>query len=102
MLNQNSTGIDREKRTRTTQIRHGESLATLIDRATSVLGVEKSVFLRSAIAKEANRVLEENSRHLMTREDAAAFTAALDTPSEPTQRALDAGDEFARRVNRAD
>ena len=41
MLDLNVTGLSSEKQTRTTQVRHGDSLAALIERATTVLGVEK-------------------------------------------------------------
>ena len=61
MLDLNVTGLSGEKQTRTTQVRHGDSLAELIERATIALGVDKSVFLRSAIAKEAQRVIEDLS-----------------------------------------
>lgn len=96
------TDITNEKQTRATQVRHGEQLAALIEEATAALGVEKSVFLRSAIAKEAERVLEDQSRHVLTVEDAAVFAAALDTPPPPTPRALNARDQYRARVVYAD
>lgn len=102
MLNLNVTGLSSEKQTRTTQVRHGDSLAVLIERATMVLGVDKSVFLRNAIAKEAQRVIEDYSRHVLTADDARLFSAALDTPPTPTPRALSAADSYRRRVANAD
>lgn len=102
MLDLNTTGMSQEKQTRSTQIRHGDSLANLIERATAALGVEKSVFLRNAIAKEARRVIEESSRHELTAEDAALFAAALDTPPAPTPRALKAAAAYRQRVVNAD
>lgn len=102
MLDLDTTGLVGEKQTRTTQVRHGESLAALIERATAALGVEKSVFLRNAIAKEAHRVIEDSTRHVLTPEDALQFAAALDTPPPPTPRALKAADAYQRRVAHAD
>ena len=102
MLDLNATGMSQEKQTRSTQVRHGESLANLIERATVTLGVEKSVFLRNAIAKEAQRVIEESSRHVLTAEDAKLFAAALDTPPAPTPRALKAAAAYRQRVVNAD
>ena len=58
MLDFHITELEDEKKTRITQIRHGENLANLIDQATSRLGVNKSVFLRSVIASAARRILE--------------------------------------------
>jgi uncharacterized protein (DUF1778 family) len=99
-LDINETG--NEKQTRSTQVRHGDSLAALIERASTVLGVEKSAFLRAAITKEARRVLEESSRHVLTAEDAGLFAAALDKPPAPTARALKAARSYRRRVVNAD
>ena len=102
MLDLNVTGLSTEKQTRTTQVRHGDSLAALIERATAALGVDKSVFLRNAIAKEAQRVIEESSRHVLTAEDARLFSAALDKPPAPTPRALKAAASYRHRVADAD
>lgn len=102
MLDLNVTGLNSEKQTRTTQVRHGDSLAALIERATAALGVDKSVFLRNAIAKEAQRVIEDSSRHVLTAEDARLLSAALDTPPAPTPRALEAAAAYRRRVAHAD
>ncbi|WP_084398765.1 type II toxin-antitoxin system TacA family antitoxin [Henriciella aquimarina] len=93
---------DEGKQTRTTQIRHGDNLGELITRAAASLGVDKSVFLRTAIAREASRVIEAGSRHVLTPEDAARFSAALDTPPAPTPRALAAAKAYRRRVVHAD
>ncbi len=102
MQDLNFTGLNSEKQTRTTQVRHGDTLAALIERATTSLGVKKSVFLRNAIAKEAQRVLEANSRHVLTAEDARLFAAALDKPPAPTPRALQVAASYRRRVANAD
>jgi uncharacterized protein (DUF1778 family) len=95
---------DREgaRHTRTTQIRHDEALGDLISAAATSLGVEKSVFLRAAIAREAARVLEAGSRHVLTPEDAERFAAALDAPPPPTARAREAAKLYRRRVVHAD
>jgi uncharacterized protein (DUF1778 family) len=102
MLDLNVTGLSSEKQTRTTQVRHGDSLAALIERATVALGVDKSVFLRNAIAREAQRVIEDSSRHVLTAADARLFAAALDMPPAPTPRALKAAASYRHRVANAD
>ncbi len=102
MLDLNVTDMNNEKQTRSTQVRHGDSLAAMIDRAVTALGVDKSVFLRSAITKEAQRVIEDSTRHVLTAEDAKLFSAALDKPPAPTARALKAAQSYKTRVENAD
>ncbi|MXY33854.1 MAG: DUF1778 domain-containing protein [Boseongicola sp. SB0664_bin_43] len=102
MLDLKLLGQSGEKQTRTTQVRHGDSLSALIDRATTALGVKRSVFLRNAIAKEAQRVIDGSSRHVLTADDASRFAAALDKPPAPTPRALKAAASYRRRVASAD
>ena len=102
MLDFNLSDLDEEKQTRSTQFRHGDGLGDLIRRAAAALAVDKSAFLRAAIAREAMRVLETGSRHALTPEDAAQFAAALDAPPEPTPRARAAAKAYRRRVVHAD
>lgn len=102
MLDLHVTGPSGEKQTRTTQERHGDSLAVLIERATTALGVEKSVLLRNAIAKEAQRAIDGSSRHVLTADDARLFAAALDKPPAPTPRAIKAAASYRQRVAGAD
>ncbi|MCY4259564.1 MAG: DUF1778 domain-containing protein, partial [Rhodobacteraceae bacterium] len=78
MLDLPTDDVCTKKHTRTTQIRHGEDLGELIMCAAAVLGVDKSVFLRAAIAKESSRVLKESSHHVWSPEDADQFAAGLD------------------------
>lgn len=66
------------------------------------MGVDKSVFLRDAIAREARRVIDESSHHVLSAEDARLFAAALDTPPPPTPRVLQAAETYRRRVTHAD
>lgn len=102
MLEFEASRLDDEKQTRSTQIRHGDGLYELIERAAQSLAVDKSVFLRAAIAKEAERVLEARARHTLSPEDAAQFSAALDTPPVPTPRALAAAKAYGERIVYAD
>ncbi len=102
MLDLNEVGLGREKQNRTTQVRHGDNLAALIERASTLLGVDKSVLLRSAIAKEAQRIIENSSHHILTTDDAKLFAAALDTPPVPTPRALKAAASYRHHVDYAD
>ena len=90
------------KRTKSTQVRHDDRLASLIERAALALAVDKSVFLRAAIEREATRVLDLQSRHTLTPADAKMFAAALDAPPAPTPRALEAARNYGARVVHAD
>ena len=102
MLNPYMTSGVSVNRSRTTQVRHDDRLAMLIERAAISLAVDKSVFLRAAIEREAIRVLEAQSRHVLSQDDAEQFAAALDTPPAPTPRALDAARNYRHRVVHAD
>lgn len=102
MLNPYMTSGVSGKRSRTTQVRHDDRLAMLIERAAISLAVDKSVFLRAAIEREAIRVLEAQFRHVLSQDDAEQFAAALDTPPTPTPRALDAAGNYRHRVVHAD
>lgn len=102
MLNPYTTSGVSGKQFRTTQVRHDDRLAILIERAAASLAVDKSAFLRAAIEREAIRVLEAQSRHVLSEKDAEQFAAALDTPPTPTPRALDAARNYRGRVVRAD
>ena len=102
MLNFDAPSGIPAKRTRTTQLRHDDRLAGLIERAALALAVDKSAFLRAAIEREATRVLDLQSRHTLTPEDAEAFAAALDAPPAPTPRALEAARNYGARVVHAD
>ena len=102
MLNFEPSHLDGEKRSKSTQVRHGEGLYDLIERAANALAVDKSVFLRAAITREAERILEASSRHVLSAEDAAQFTAALDTPPAPTPRAIAAKKAYRTRIIHAD
>lgn len=102
MLNFDTRSNISTKQTRTTQVRHDDRLANLIERAALALAVDKSVFLRAAIEREARRVLDLQSRHTLTPEDAKLFTAALDAPPAPTSRALQAARNYSARVVNAD
>ena len=102
MLDFQASPLDGEKQSRTMRIRHGDGLLDLIERAALSLGVDRSVFVRAAIAKEAERVLETQSRHVLSPEDAAQFAAALDTPPEPTPRAVATMKAYKDRVVHAD
>jgi len=94
--------LESEAQSRTTQIRHGDTLFSLIERASISLAIEKSVFLRAAIAREAERVLERQSRHVLTAEDAEKFASALDTPPEPTPQAKAAVELYRARIVHAE
>jgi uncharacterized protein (DUF1778 family) len=102
MLDIDMSDLSQDKGARTTQLRHGDRLADLIDRAVAALGVEKSTFLRAAIAKEAQRILEESTRHVMSAEDAGKFEAALDRKPTVTSKAKAAAKAYRARVVHAD
>lgn len=102
MLNPYTTSGVSGTRSRTTEVRHGDRLAIAIERAATSLAVDKSAFLRAASERKAIRVLEAQSRHVLSQEDAEQLAAALDTPPAPTPRALDAAWNYRRRVVHAD
>ncbi|MDE0240460.1 MAG: DUF1778 domain-containing protein [bacterium] len=102
MLNLDPASSIPSRQTRTTQIRHDGRLASLIERAALALAVDKSAFLRAAIEREAMRVIDRQSRHTLTPEDAEMFAAALDAPPAPTPRALEAARNYRARVVHAD
>ena len=102
MLDFHATSSISTRQTKTTQVRHDDRLASLIERAALALAVDKSVFLRAAIEREATRVLDLQSRHTLTPEDAEIFAAALDAPPAPTPRALEAARNYRARVVHAD
>lgn len=52
--------------------------------------------------KETMQVLEEQSRHTMTEEDAAVFAVALEKGPEPTWKAKEAAQAYRNRVVHAD
>ena len=86
----------------TTQIRHGSAMRDKIELAAAMMGVKKSVFLRWAIERQCAHVIEEQQRHRLTKEDSAAFAAALDAPVVISDRARKAAQAFAARVGHAD
>ena len=106
MLDFHRSKLDSETQSRTTQIHHGDALGDLIARAAASLGLDKSVFLRAAIEREASRVLEASSQHMpthvLTKDDAARFAAALDAAPAPTPRARAAAKASRARVVHAD
>lgn len=102
MLNPYTSSGVSGKQSRTTQVRHDDRLAILIERAATSLALDKSAFLRAAIELEAVRVLEAQSWHVLSQKDAEQFSAALDTSPTPTPRALDAARNYRRRVVHAD
>lgn len=102
MLGFQLSSFEREKNTRSTQIRHGDTLASLISEAAAALGVEKSVFLRAIIEREASRILEARSTHILSAQDAELFSAAMDAPPAPTPRAIKAAKAYRDRVVNAD
>lgn len=102
MLNFEPLIPDHDDLSKSTQIRHGQVLSDLITRASETLGVDKSVFLRSVIAREAQRILDASARHVLTAEDAAVFSKAMDAAPKPTPRAHAAADAYRRRVVYAD
>ena len=86
----------------TTQIRHGSTIKDKIETAAAVLGVNKSVFLRWAVDRQCTQIIEEQQKHKLTAEDAAAFSTALDTPVVVSGRAAKSARSFAARVVHAD
>ncbi|MEI2387623.1 DUF1778 domain-containing protein [Breoghania sp. JC706] len=78
------------------------ALKARIEAAASVLGLDVSTFVRRTLARESEDVLKAQTRHDMTPADIEAFTAALDTPPEPTPAAARAASRYRTRVVYAD
>lgn len=88
----------KERQTRTTQVRHGDALADLIEKASDLLAVDKSTFIRAALEQSARDVIRHHSRHVLTDADAAAFMAAMDRPASPSDRAMRAAQDYRFRI----
>lgn len=73
-----------------------------VESAASFLGIDTSAFVRRTIARETEEVLSAQTQYHMTTEDVEAFSAALDTPPEPTPAALRAASRYRTRVVHAD
>lgn len=91
-----------ERQTRTTQVRHGDALAELIETASGILAVDKSTFIRAALEQSARDVIEQHNRHVLTDADAAAFMAAMDRPAAPSDRLRRAANDYRTRIDHGD
>lgn len=92
----------REKSGAYTQVRHGQALGRMIEKACEITSLDKSEFLRRALEKAAQEVIELSHTHKLTSEDAVAFIKAMDTPIKPTEKAIQAARNFRSRVVHAD
>ncbi|MCY4237700.1 MAG: hypothetical protein OXC93_05030 [Rhodospirillaceae bacterium] len=52
----------------------------------------------NAIAKEAQRVMEDSARHVLIAQDARLFSTALDTPPAPTLRGKMSTEDIAINI----
>ena len=102
MLDFDTAPVISTKKTKVTQVRHDERLAKLIERAARSLAVDKSTFVRIVVEREATRVLEAQSRHVLSATDAEVFATALDASPNPTPRALRAAQDYREQVVHAD
>lgn len=102
MLNHRHASLETEPFDDATRIRHGAGFKEMLQDAARAAGVSPAVFIRAAVEKDARRVLAQQSTHVMTPEDAAAFEAALDAAPAPTPRAVAAREDYRTRVTHAD
>lgn len=73
-------------------------LAAKIEYAAAVRGVAVSAFIHEAVAERADRVIEAESRWLVTREEAATLAAMIAKPPKPNKKMLEAAQLAARHV----
>jgi len=73
-------------------------LAEKIEYAAAVRGVAISAFIHEAVAERAERVIEAESRWVLTRQEAATLVAMIDKPPKPNKQMLDAAKLAARHV----
>ena len=73
-------------------------LAAKIEYAAAVRGVAISAFIHEAVAERADRVIEAESRWLLTQQEAATLVAMIDKPPKPHKKMLDAAKLAARHV----
>ena len=69
-----------------------------IQRAAALAGVDDSVFTMSAAYAAARAVIEAHESTTLARVDHAAFFAALDNPTPPTEALRDAFAQHEGRV----
>lgn len=93
---------EREKAEQTLRVRHGQRFADLLDRASTFLGVDRSVFVRASVEQEAKRVLADQSHHALSPDDVDAFQRALDERPSPTPKAKMAAEFYRAHVVHAD
>ncbi len=102
MLNFSGVQHRAGKNNRSSQVRHDEVFADKVQQAADALGVDKSTFMRAVIEQEADRVLSQQTQHVLTKEDAVKFMNALDNPPAPSARAKKAARTYHARVVHAD
>lgn len=73
-------------------------LAEKIEYAAAVRGVAVSAFIHEAVAERADRVIEAESRWLLTRDEAATLAAMINKPPKPNKKMLEAAKLAAAHV----
>lgn len=91
-----------EKAHENLDIRVQPGVKASVAQAAKLQGVKVSTFVRAAIAREANRVLQDHQHTVLTAPDHETFLAALDAPPAPTDAAVAAVSRYRRRIQNAD
>jgi len=93
-----TTNID-EKSTERMNFRVKPRIKQTIQRAAALSGMDDSAFTTNAAYQAALETINSHERTTLAPVDHAAFFAALDNPSEPTQALIDAASTHRKRVN---
>ncbi|MBB5353763.1 uncharacterized protein (DUF1778 family) [Haloferula luteola] len=78
--------------------RFPEDLADKIEYAAALRGVAVASFIQEAVAEQADRVIEAESRWKLTRDQAAAVAGMIAQPPKPTKKMLEAAKLASRHV----
>lgn len=102
MQNIPNQAASREANDASLEVRMPSGLRDHIDMAAAMLGLDRSAFVRMSVKRAVDEVIEAQTHHHMSPEDAAAFVAALDAKPSPTPAALAAARQYRKRVLDAD
>ncbi|MCY4432025.1 MAG: DUF1778 domain-containing protein [Rhodospirillales bacterium] len=90
-----------EKATDHLEMRVKPSDKERLARAAELSGVRLTTFVRTAAAREAERVLREHRTTALSERDSRALLEALDNPPPPTRPARDAVHGYRSRIANA-
>ena len=100
MLDFETYEVKAKDRTESKEIRYDKALAELLSEASCALGVDEEDFIRTVIKREAEHVIEQGKRWVLSGKDAEQFVNAIlsDEPAEPSPYVRKAVREYRERV----